>query len=287
MIDGADFDPSSLPDPVEIDWENLDSDNAFGEASFELLKDLVFTALPLASIVNGAPFERNEAILRACFLRTVLLGKSLLSDITFNDGYQQIQIGRQAYEVAANYMYLRGDDGSGDRFTQFINDQLAAEKHSLELIDQMIRKRGDDAMPIEKRMRQSMERMASAAGVDLGDVPSIKKTGWPSAFERFEAFGPAAYLPYRTGSSGLHGGWSALLLHELEEVEGGFTLTGRGSPPDTRPVLALAAMILLVADMHLSDLCGDRERAIFHGRLNVIGERRQRLDELHEEWIQS
>ncbi len=216
-----------------------------------------------------------------------LLGTTLVTDIAHNDGYQQNQILRQAFEVAANFVYLSEDDGSSERFDAFVNAQLAEEKNNLDVIARLIRQPGDDPLPIEERMRSSMERMASAAEIDLDDVPRLRDSGWPNGFERFKALGPAAYLPYRTGSSSLHGGWSTLLIQELDDGDGGFTLSGRGSPPDARAFLALPATILLVTGIHLDELCGEAERTIFRGRLDDIGERRQRLDKLHEDWFQS
>ena len=41
-------------------------------------------------------------------------------------------------------------------------------------------------------MRRSIERMASAAGVDLDSVPGKSKTGWPKAIERLAALGVLA-----------------------------------------------------------------------------------------------
>lgn len=87
--------------------------------------------------------------------RKNLLGKSLLSDISNNSGYQQLQIVRQIVEVASNYFYLLSeDDASGTRHDAYIKNSLAEEKANLLFIAEEIKKRDSDPLPIEERMRR-------------------------------------------------------------------------------------------------------------------------------------
>jgi len=276
-----------LPDQYKPAWDDLSSHHDFGVASFGLLQELAITVVLLANVATDEPLARNKAILRACLQRVALQGKSLLADIDSNDGYQQSQIFRQAAEVASNYLYLSHDSGAGERFDSFVNVSLAEEKNNLNAIAKQVRDRGDEFLPIEERMQRSMKRMASAADVKLEDVPRKNECGWPNSEERFKALGPVAYIAYRAGSSELHGGWSALLLRELDEVEGGFTMDGRGSPPDPRSLLALTYVIEMVATVHLSSECGEAERTVFSPRLATIRENYLRLSELHEDWYQT
>jgi len=98
--------PVDLPVPVQVDIAALRTDDDFGNAAFELLKEASMTLIWLAGRIPSIPYERDAAIRRALVKRLNLLGKSLLCDIANNSGYQQTQIVRQIIEVASNYLYL-------------------------------------------------------------------------------------------------------------------------------------------------------------------------------------
>lgn len=279
------FSKADLPQPYEADPGSLDSDDEFGDAAFELLKESTLLVVLLVHVLPTTPFSRNEAIKRGLLKRVGLLGKSLLSDICHNSGYLQEPISRQIIEAAANYLYLAADDGSGARFDAYIEHSLAEEKASLEIVAGQIAQRGGNALPIEERMHRSIARMASAAGMDFEDVPGKGKIGWPSAVDRLAALSPVAYMPYRTGSNAVHSGWSVLLARDIEPVEGGFSLEN-GPYPAVQPMTA-AGLMSADAAVHYLEQDGTRtEREWFLDRLVDVAQRIQALDEAHEAFIQ-
>ncbi|HET9592614.1 MAG TPA: DUF5677 domain-containing protein [Solirubrobacterales bacterium] len=284
--EGIPLSEDDFPPRYEPDLQSLKTDDGFGEAAFELLKETGMTLVYLVGRIPDMPYQRNESIRRGLIKRLMLLGKSLLSDVAHNSGYQQLQITRQIAETAANYFYLAQDDGSEERYDAYINQALAEEKHNLGVVAGEIKERGGDPLPIEERMRRSIERMASAAGVDFEAVPKTRDSGWPGAFDRLSAMSPTAYPAYRAGSSALHAGWSALLLQDLEEVEGGFSLNAQVEP---RPQpLTMAGMLLTEAAIYYLEEDGDdAERQLFLGRLTDLSERVRSLDEAHERFQQS
>lgn len=76
-------------------------------------------------------------------------------------------------------------------------------------------------LPIEGRLRRSIEDTARAAGIDLDTIPSRRQIGWPIAQDRIEqAFEATAYPSYRVGSDALHGSWFDLIRNHLNQVEG-------------------------------------------------------------------
>ena len=276
---------SDFPEPFEPDWLALGSDDDFGHAAFGLLTEAVLLAVLLVHRIPATPYHRDEAIRRGLVKRLVLLGKSLLADIAHNSGYQQTQIVRQLIEAAANYYYLSKDDGSGERYEAYIKHSLAEEKHNLEIIAQEIKARGGDPLPIEKRMRESIAHMASAAGFGFESIPPKRKSGWPNAFDRLKALSPTAYPAYRGGSSALHSGWSVLLLEDIREVDGEFMLDARRAPA-VAPMTA-AGIIVSEAIAHYLDCDGDDlERATFGGRFAAISDKLRRLDTAHEQFMQ-
>jgi hypothetical protein len=274
-----------LPQPYQLDLSRLNSDEDFGEAAFELLKETSMTVVWLCGRIPPTPFGRDEAIRRGLLKRLNLLGKSLLSDISNNSGYQQLQIVRQIVEVASNYFYLSEDDASGKRHDAYVKHSLAEEKANLRFIAEQIKERGGDSLPIEQRMRRSMERMASAAGIDLDSIPAKKHVGWPSAEERLKALSPTAYPSYRGGSSALHAGWTVLLLQDITDVEGGFSLDNQIGPR-VQPMTAAGQIIAETAIHYLEAEGDDAERAWFLDRLTVLTEKIRALDEAHEEFLQ-
>jgi hypothetical protein len=276
---------ADLPAPYHVDLAALKTQSDYGEAAFELLKESSLLVGLLVGCVGPAPFQRNEAIRRGLIKRLGLLGKSLLSDICHNSGYQQSQISRQIIEAVGNYFYLADDDGSGSRYDAYIENSLAEEKASMAIVSKQIKERGDDPMPIEKRMRRSIERMASAAGMDYNQIPGKGKIDWPGAVRLLEDLSPVAYMPYRTGSNALHAGWSTLLLQDIEQVGEGFSLNKR-TEPAVQPMTA-AGLIGAEAALYYLDQDGsDAEQHWFSDRLAVVAKRIQELDEAHEGFMQ-
>jgi|GEM_PF-2120297 len=277
---------ADLPKPYGLELSSLKDENGYEEAAFELLKEASMTVVWLMGRIPSTPFERNEAIRRGLVKRLNLLGKSLLSDISNNSGYQQLQIVRQIVETASNYFYLSEDDASGARHDAYVKNSLAEEKANLLFIAEQIKKRGGDSLPIEERMRRSMERKASVAGIDLDSVPSKKEIDWPSAEERLKALSPTAYPSYRGGSSALHAGWSVLLSQDIEEVEGGFSLDKQFGPR-VQPMTAAGQLIAETAVHYLEREGDEAEKAWFLDRLAAVAQKIRELDEAHERFIQS
>lgn len=275
-----------LPEPYPLDISALQDQEGFCGAAFELLKEASLTLFFLVYRTPDRPFERNEAIRRGLIKRLNLLGKSLLSDVCNNSGYQQLQISRQIVEAASNYFYLSEDDESGSRHDAYIFDSLASEKANLALIEEQVKERGGEVLPIEERMHRSMERMASVAGVDLESVPGRGKSGWPSAIERLNALSPTAYPSYRSGSLAVHSGWTVLLLQDLDDVASGFSLDPVVSPA-LQPMTAAGIVIAETAAHYIEVEGDDLERSFFSERLEeVIGKIRD-LDVAHEHYMQS
>lgn len=276
---------ADLPQPYRLNLSNLAGDHDYSEAAFELLKEAAFTVLALTGSLRGRPFQRDEAIRRALIQRLALLGKSMLSDAMHEHGYKQPALGRQIIDAAANYFYL-AEDEDGSRHWAYVNYSLAEEKAGLEIVVEQIKQRGGNALPIEQRMRRSIERMATAAGTVYEAVPGKSKSGWPTTEERLLQLSPVGYLPFRTGSSDIHSSWAAVLQRDLEEVDGGFQL----APADYADVRPMTAACLFIADAavdYLQREGTEAERVWFLDRLTTVSEKVRELDQAHEQFMQS
>ena len=136
---------SDLPDRFNLDLAAITTQDEYGEAAFELLKEASLLVVLLVHAIPVQPFQRNDAIRRGLLKRLGMLSKALLSDISFDSGYQQEVLTRQIVEVAANYFYLADDDGSGERYDAYVLHTLAEEKANLAIIAEQIKERGDAA----------------------------------------------------------------------------------------------------------------------------------------------
>lgn len=275
---------AAMPARYRFDLAAITTQNDFGHAAFELLRETSMLVVTLVHAVPAKPFERDEAIRRGLVKRLALLSKSLLSDICHDAGYQQEVLAREIVEAAANYLYL-ADDDAGGRYDAYVLNTLAEEKASLAIVTAQVAERGGNSLPIEERMRRSIERMASAAGFSYDDVPGKSKIEWPSAMERLAALGPVAYMPYRTGSNAIHSGWTALLLRDIEEVQGGFTLEN-GPSPAVQSMTSAAIITAETASRYLEVDGTDAERPWFEARLEDVVARVWALDEAHELFMQ-
>lgn len=276
---------ADLPKPYRPEIASCATDDDYVEVAFALLKEATFTVLTLTGCLRDDPFQRDEAIRRGLVQRLGLLGKSMLSDAMHEHGYQQPALGRQIIDAAASYFYLAGDE-NGSRHQAYVNHSLAEEKAGMEIVVAQIKERGGDVLPIEERMRRSIERMATAAGTTFDAVPGKSKSGWPTTEQRLLALSPVGYLPFRTGSSAIHSNWAALLQRDLEEVEGGFRLSP-AAYPDVRPMTAAGLFIADAAVDYLRREGTKEEWAWFLDRLIAVTQTIRELDQAHEQFLQS
>jgi hypothetical protein len=276
------------PDAYEVKWQDLEkstSENPFGEASFELLKEAGIIAHLATGLLPNSALPRDTAILYALLLKASKLGKDLIV-MTANYGAdRQLAVIRELLECLATLSYLLGDDGSGTRFQQYIEASLVAEREFLKTIHANVKKRGE-ALEIEKSMERSIAKTAAAAGIsDVSQLPGRSKIGWPKAEDLLKELGENIYPSYRSGSSVLHTHWSDIQRNQLTLNEDG-TFDLRFEDTDPRPQALYAAGLLMV-DLTHGFLKKVRPNALdyFKPRLDDLQKRLIRVARLHGEWL--
>jgi hypothetical protein len=211
----------------------------------------------------------------------------LLADACNSKGRLQIGLMRQLLETLANLAYLCGDDEHGGRHLAFLHDSLVSEREFLKVIERRQAEACGVALPIEGRLRRSIEDTALAAGIDLDNFPGRRHINWPSALDRIElAFGPTAYPSYRVGSDALHGGWFDLIRNHLREVDGGFEPDFRNVARRPQPLLAAAIQLSTIALTYLQ-LQPEAERRLLDQKLPAVLGYAYRVDDIHEDWLVS
>lgn len=184
------------------------------------------------------------------------------------------------------------DDENGDRHTSYVEDSLVAERELLKNIQQRQKDTGE-VLPIEERIRRSIEESAKAAGIDPLLVLSRKKIGWPSAEVRARELGPTAYAAYRMGSGALHGTWHTIYRHYVREVEGGFECTLDPPAPRPQPLLTGTLLITEATGRYLDAgpaavgvLIAPQLADLIAPQLADLWNRTGRVEAMHESFLQ-
>lgn len=275
-----------IPDPHDPDWDELakaKTEAAFMHASVELFKEAATLAATVAGLYSPAPLQRDAAIRTGLLVRAARLARTTLRDTCDGDGEQQLALFRQLMDTVATVLYLSGDE-DGTRHQAYVQNSLVAERESLKTIAAQ-QKRNGGTLPIEDRMKRSMERLASVAGVDLDSLPGRKGIGWPTAEELVEQFGPTAYPAYRMGSASLHGTWLDIHRNYLDDVDGGFRPRFEPLTPRPQPLLSGARLLVTATQAQLAVRHAD-ERTLLAPRLHDLTARLRKVDELHEALVQ-
>jgi Family of unknown function (DUF5677) len=276
------------PPAYEVKWSDLakpTSEDPFGEASFELLKEAGILSHLAAGLLPNSALPRDRAILYALMLKASKLARELIAMTAQLGTDRQLALVRELLECLATLSYLLGDDGTGARFQQYVEASLVAEREFLKTIHTNVKARGS-TLEIEASMERSIERTAAAAGIDdVKQLPGRQRIGWPKAEDLLKELGENTYPPYRSGSSVLHTMWSDILRNHLKENEDG-TFDLRFDDTDPRPQPLYAAGLLL-GDLTRAFLAKVRPDALdeFKPRLDDLEKRLLRVAELHGAWL--
>jgi len=275
------------PDAYKPNWNTLQtttSESDFGEASFELLKEVGIFAVLVASLIPTTKYTRNEAILCALILKTSKLGKAIIAMTAHLGPDRQLALLRELMECLGTLKYLL-EDTNGSRFDQFVMDSLVAEREFLKAIKANIATRGD-TLAIEESMERSIINTAKAAGIDnVSTLPAKKDIGWPTAELLLKGLGDNLYPSYRVGSSVIHTKWTDLLQHHLlRQDDGSFELNFDNVSPRPQPLYAAALLMLNVMRSYLEKVRPDA-LSVFTNKFSNVDNRIHRVVDLHSTFL--
>ncbi len=198
-------------------------------------------------------------------------------------------IARLIFETATNVVFLvrHGDEGT---FRSYIDYSLRYERRLKQKIDANISKRGDAPLPIERRMLESIERLAHASNVDLSQPP-LNKRNWADRdlFQKADAIGwGEAYLGIFAGmSTAVHGNWGDIASHHLERFDGsGFYKPCMDwSTPRPQGLLSLSRIVIVVSEELFAYFGDVALRTHFAPMLENILDRIGIVTGLHEQFL--
>jgi hypothetical protein len=278
----------TLPPSFVPDWAALQSatnEYPFMHAAVELLKESGTIIRLAAGVIPNEPHQRDAAIRCGLLVRLGKLVRLMLADTCDIGGGQQLGLSRQMLETATALLSL-ADDEDGSRHQAFVEDSLVAERELLADINRRQAGQPGDPWPIEERMRRSIAHSAAVAGVqDVSALPSRVRIRWPSVQQLAEGLGPTAYGAYRMGSSQIHANWHDIFRNHLQEVDGGFIPSLDVGSPRPQPLLTGALLTVLATEAYLERRPAE-EVSFFEARLDDLKGRLERVDGLHEQFIQ-
>lgn len=259
-----------LAEPVSVTDEILrecTGKSSFSPLAFELYKETlralaVCSHLYVSTSTEEASLPRNQAICAGLLVRIAKFMTAVASLVADDPDRADVvfALNRSITESATDLRYLLAKNEER-AFGQFVKAGLASEREPYELIRRNIAARGGKALPIERRMLNSIEKVFQRSAMAMDDVPR-KVTNWAGGLRsRLIAIGEGDAYPMlqRLPSHAVHGTWVDLLQHHLADAgDGGFRPDPTWSRVDTRLMLPVCVLVLVAARTYL--------RAFFRGR---------------------
>lgn len=286
-----------LPESYEPNWElleNADNEESFSEAAFYLLQECGSVCAVIASLQTSETLTRNQAIINGLAVRLSKLTKVIIRDLSNRSTFQQLSFSRQIFETSGTLIYLLQDDGSGSRYDEYILYTLVEEKKIFESVRRNIDKREGEVWNIENRIKNSITQTAKSAGItDISEIPGRNSIGFPKVEERLKLLGAllgtdphVIYVPYRSGSSEIHGTWSDLYRNHLTEIADGEFVPQTADPP-VRPQIATTVTNVLVSVFgSYLDVLGVKEVSnLLKPKLYQLITTNDNLENLHEQFL--
>lgn len=279
--------------PVEVDDEALadatDESVFVGLGVDFLIEAGSYLTIACAVYRDERGWNLEEAIVGGNGVRLNKLVQGFLDQTCQHRRELSEVLSRLIFETCVNIRYIISQ-AEGEIFQSYIDYSLKFERKLKSQIIERIEQRGGDALPIEKRMLESIVRLAKSTGSDL-EGPPINKRNWgdKDLFQKAESVGWAeAYLGAFAGvSSAVHGNWGDIAAHHLERFDG----TGFYKPcfdwstPRPQVPLALARMLVVVTSDMLEYLGGSDVADHFAPNLEDLFRRIEQATEHHERFL--
>ena len=190
-------------------------------------------------------------------------------------------VDRCIFESAVKITWLCIDP-SPDKFTRFLADGLRTEVEFKATIDANITSRKGDALPIETRMLASIDNHIKSAGLTESTVLDAKKLPDMAGLLSAIGFNRLMYVVgQRLGSHHVHGTWSSLLFHYLEESPAGsreFVPRGHECATHVNQFVFVPKMVLGAMSAYVRYAFNESDASLLEGLFDSVAEE---IDELY------
>jgi hypothetical protein len=255
----------------------LTTESQYIELGVELLKEVgSYVCVAACAWPNGKEWsQRNQGIVLGHFARLFKMIQGVLDQTCQHRRDTTMVFVRLCFETTVNVTYLivHGNDAVFDRY---VLSSLSAEKRLLDRIEKDIAVRSGLVLPIEDRMRRSIEASANAAGFSIDDprIPKRVGTSWAEAslFERAEKVGlDQIYLAHVSlASHSVHGSWQDLIEFHLDVRDEGYRTDLKWSEPKPQHLMSTATVALRAVQAFFASVLQGAELELTEERLNNL-----------------
>jgi Family of unknown function (DUF5677) len=168
---------------------------------------------------------------------------------------------RCIFESAIKVVWLctRADDES---FTRFVASGLKTELELKQKITDIISQRGGPPLEIEKRMLDSIQSYVNSSGLSEIDIGAAKDL--PNLAAMIDTIGQDRLLyiiGQKIGSHHVHGTWSSLITHYLEEKGGELRPGGHKCATDINQYVFVPLIVLQALRAFVKFICREQGSA--------------------------
>ena len=280
-----------LPKYSTSDIEKFENEDSFMDAYVELLKQSIELVYRIVGIKycdkNGIPkiIEKDDAVVAGNLTRLIKLCTSFLQNIC--EGKLEICyiLNRCIAETAINvkFILIEGEERVKKNYIKY---SLITEKELWETILTNIKDRGGNTLPIEERMKKSIQNSFDKSDFDLDEVKRSSK--WKTIKSRADLVAGEMFYSvfYGISSHSIHGNWQDILFNNLKKLEDGFELNLEWNRPRPQiidgPIIWNLDIIETFCEQELND---NSLSEIIKNQCKILKDYHMELFQNHEKWM--
>ncbi len=278
---------------TEIDLNTIakfDSEEDFIAVAMSLL---IETGSYVIVVGNLLPYDTkawnsDQAVVGGHFVRLYKLISAILDQTCQHRREIAFMFARMAFECIINTSFIL-KNYSPELVLSYKSYSLKHEKKLMNRINENIKQRGGEVLPIEERMLKSINHSFRVSGVEPEQIKAKELRDWgnKNIYQKAEDVGLGeAYLAAFGGPShGIHGNWQDLLEYHLKSDEHGhFTPDFEWHRPRPQYLNVVALHAARVSKQYVARL-GFQEIEKLTESLAGLQERVLTLDSAHEKWL--
>jgi hypothetical protein len=280
-----------VPKYKEKDIAKFDNLNEFMDAFVELHKQTIEL---ICGIIDskycdktGEPIviNKDEAVLAGNLMRLNKLNISFLQNICECKMQICFILNRCIAETAINlkYILIEGEDRVK---RNYIKNSLITEKELWEIILSNVKERNGDILPIETRMKKSIENSFDSSDFEIDEVNHSSK--WKKLKSRADIVAGEMFYSvyYGISSHSVHGNWQDILVNNLQKVDNGFKVNFDWQIPRPQiisgPIVLNLDIVNLFNDKELKD---DQNHDLIKTKTESLMDYHDILLDYHEKWL--
>lgn len=234
-------------------------------------------------------WTRDQAAIGGNMVRLYKLFSAVLDQTVQHRRETSFIFARLAFETIVAIRYLL-QEYDPELVLRYIAHSLEHERRLLQTMERNIEARSGIVLPIEERMRKSIDRMFTCSGVTLDNLPKRRERDWggKNLYEKAKAVGlESAYLSMFSGASqNVHGAWGDLYAHHLDtEGDGRFKPNIEWNTPRPQLLYSIAFLSLETSGLFALHMGGEEVANFLIPHLDDLRERIAEADRAHEAYL--